>query len=53
MPVSRYDKLFGGKPGAAERALKSMKRSYGRKKGETVFYATVHKPELKAKRAKR
>ena len=53
MPIARYDKHFGGQPGAADKALKSMQRTYGRKKGETVFYATIHKRELKAKRGKR
>ena len=53
MPLNRYDKHFGGQPGAAERALKQMKRTYGPKKGETVFYATVHKRERKAKQARK
>jgi hypothetical protein len=49
MPVGKYDRLFGG-PGSADRALASMKRTYGAKKGETVFYATVAKREHKTKR---
>jgi hypothetical protein len=47
---SRLDKFFGGKPGAAERARASMRRTYGPKKGETVFQATLFKRELKEKR---
>lgn len=45
MPVGKYDPLFGGEPGAAERALKNMKRTYGPKKGEQVFYGVVAKRE--------
>lgn len=48
--MSRLDKYFGGKPGAADRAAAAMKRTYGRD-GETVFKATVAKRKLKAKRA--
>ena len=51
MPVSRYDRLFGG-PGSAQKALDSMKRTYGAKKGETVFQATVTKREHKRKKAR-
>jgi hypothetical protein len=52
MPISQYDRLFGGK-GSAQKTLDSMKRTYGPKKGETVFYATVAKRERKhAKRSR-
>lgn len=52
MPVSRYDKFFGGK-GSAEKALAAMKRTYGPKKGEHVFYAVIAKRERrKRKRGK-
>jgi hypothetical protein len=44
MPVGRYDHLFNG-PGSAEKTLASMRKTYGPKKGETVFYATVAKRE--------
>lgn len=53
MPLTRYDKFFGGTRGAAEKALASMKRTYGPKKGQTVFDATIAKREHKAKRARR
>ena len=43
MPVSRYDKHFGGHPGDADKALASMKKTYGPKKGEAVFYGTIAK----------
>lgn len=48
--IGRYDKFFGGKPGAAQEALNKMKRTYGPKKGETVFHATVVKREHKSKK---
>ena len=53
MPVSRYDKYFGGQRGSAEKALKSMNRTYGPKGGEHVFYGTIAKREKKARAAKR
>lgn len=49
MPLNRYDRFFGGERGSAEKALQSMKRTYGRKDGETVFYATVAKRKRKTK----
>jgi hypothetical protein len=42
-PLDRYDKYFGGKPGAADKALASMRRTYGRKDGEHVFYSMIAK----------
>lgn len=48
--MSRLDKLFGGQPGAAEKARSSMHKTYGRQNGETIFQATVFKRERKAKR---
>lgn len=44
------DKLFGGAPGAAQAALKSMQRTYGRTRGKQVFDATVIRRKHKAKR---
>jgi hypothetical protein len=52
-PLNRYDKYFSGKPGAAAETLASMKRTYGAKKGETVFYATIAKREHRAKKGRR
>jgi hypothetical protein len=43
MPLSNYDHCFGGKPGAAAKALAAMKKQYGETKGTSVFYATVNK----------
>lgn len=50
MPLHKYDKLFGGQRGAAESVLANMKKTYGPKKGEQVFYGTVAKREHKHKR---
>ena len=43
MPLSRYNKAFGGGQGSAEKAHAAMVKEYGAKKGESVFYATVNK----------
>lgn len=43
MPIKKYDKNFGGKPGAAQKAKDAMAQQYGAKKGEQVFYATKNK----------
>ncbi len=43
MPMSKYNKHFGSKPGAAEKAKAAMRTQYGSKKGEQVFYATMNK----------
>lgn len=40
MPISRYDRLFGGN---AVKALRLMVQRYGPQKGRRVFYATVNK----------
>lgn len=53
MPGARHDKLFGGQPGAAAKALASMQQIYGRKKGQQVYDATIIKRERKAKSASR
>lgn len=53
MPLERYDKLFGGKPGDAAKTKAQMQRTYGRVKGERVFYGTIAKREHQAKRGKR
>jgi hypothetical protein len=42
MPLSKYDKFFGGK-GGATKAHTAMVKEYGAKKGEQVFYATKNK----------
>lgn len=42
MPVSSYDRLFGGKGGAAK-ALRAMIKKYGAKKGTSIFYALANK----------
>lgn len=47
--IGRFDNLFGGEPGSAQRALDGMRRTYGRKDGETVFNATVAKRKRKTK----
>lgn len=53
MPISRYNKFFGGGRGAAKKALDAMKQTYGPKKGEQVFWGRIAKLELREKRAKR
>ena len=42
MPLSRYDKLMGGK-GSARKTLDAMVAKYGDERGKRVFYATVNK----------
>jgi hypothetical protein len=42
-PEPGDDAYFGGKPGAAKEAYDSMKKQYGDKKGEEVYYATRNK----------
>ena len=44
-PISKYFK------GKGRKVMKSMKKTYGAKKGKSVFYATVNK--LKSKRKKK
>ncbi len=43
MPISKYDKHYGGKAGSAAKAKRSMEQQYGKDKGEEVFYATANK----------
>ena len=43
MPLSKYNKFFGGKAGSAAKAHASMVEQYGPKKGESVFYALKNK----------
>lgn len=43
MPISKYNKYFGGKEGSASKAKRAMKAHYGDKKGEQVFYALKNK----------
>jgi hypothetical protein len=43
MPLSEYNKAFGGSKGSAAKAHAAMVSKYGAKKGESVFYATANK----------
>lgn len=43
MPLSKYNKEFGGKKGAAAKAHSAMVKEYGAAKAERVFYATKNK----------
>ena len=43
MPLSKYNKEFGGKKGSAAKAHAAMVKEYGKAKGERVFYATKNK----------
>jgi hypothetical protein len=45
--LRNYDKYFGGQPGAAEKTLAAMRRTYGKKDGDAVFNATVIKRKRK------
>jgi hypothetical protein len=40
MPISAYDRYFGGD---AAKALRAMIKQYGPEKGRRIFYATVNK----------
>ena len=40
MPISKYDRYFGGD---ARKAYAAMISKYGRTRGRRVFYATVNK----------
>lgn len=40
MPISAYDRYFGGD---AAKALRELIKRYGAKKGTSVFYALVNK----------
>lgn len=51
--LSRYDRFFGGTPGAAEQTQKAMQKTYGRKDGETVFWATIAKRKRRSSTTKR
>jgi hypothetical protein len=47
MPVSKYNRYFGGKRGAAQETLSAMISRYGRDEGTRVFYATKNKRKKK------
>jgi len=49
VPLERYDKFFGGEKGSAGKALKAMKRTYGSKDGEHVFYARIAKEKRRGR----
>jgi hypothetical protein len=53
MPLSKYNKQFGGKPGSATKAHDSMLSEYGPEKGEQVFYATKNARKKKFAHAHR
>jgi hypothetical protein len=46
MPVSKYFK------GSGQKVMKSMKKRYGEKSGERVFYATANKMKMTGRKAK-
>ncbi len=47
MPISKYNKAFGGKAGSAAKAKEAMREEYGSEKGERVFYASKNKGKIK------
>lgn len=51
MPLSKYDRNFGGKKGSARKAHAAMLEQYGAKKGEQVFYATKNKNSKRRRRS--
>jgi len=52
MPMSKYDPLFGGEKGSAAKAHASMIRTYGKDKGERVFYAKANKNKKRRRKSK-
>ena len=50
MPLSKYNKYFGGKKGSAAKAKGAMADEYGEEKGEEVFYALKNKRKSERKR---
>lgn len=42
MPLSAYDRFYGGKRGSAAKALRGMQDTYGTAKGKRVFYALMN-----------
>jgi hypothetical protein len=51
VPLSRYDRLYGGKPGGAAKAFAAMRGTYGERKGRQVFFsvAAQRKREVEGK----
>lgn len=47
MPVSKYNRYFGNKRGAAQETLSEMISRYGQKEGTRIFYATKNKRKKK------
>jgi len=52
VPLERYDRYFGGKPGSAEKAARALSREYGSENGRRAFYAIVNKRKRQGKGAK-
>lgn len=50
MPLSKYDKYFGGQ-GGAKKARAAMIKKYGSEVGEQVFYATMNRNKGKKKKS--
>ena len=48
MPMSGYDKYFGGGKGSAAKAKAAMIAEYGSTKGIAVFYADGNKKKKKS-----
>jgi hypothetical protein len=46
---SALDRIFGGQPGAAEKARAAMHKTYGAKGGEHVYQAKIAKAKRKTK----
>jgi hypothetical protein len=53
MPPRNYDQFFGGQPGAADKALAAMRKTYGKRDGDVVFNATVAKRRRKQAKTRR
>ena len=47
MPISKYNRYFGGEKGSAQKAKNAMADEYGADKGERVFYATKNRNKKK------
>ncbi len=47
MPLSKYNRFFGGQKGSAAKAKSAMEKTYDQEKGERIFYATKNKRKKK------
>jgi hypothetical protein len=53
MPLASYDRYFGGKKRAAEKAHKGMIKQYGYAEGTRIFYALLADRRKEARKRSR